>query len=139
MFLEQSESAKILFTSDSVTPWTVAHQASLSTEFFRQEYWSGLPILSLGDLPDPGIEPGFSMLQACSLPSEPAGNQKWCVNNHSVFYFSVLVSWVLSFWFLYFKRERDKLSPNCERNTGLWFVPHHVPARVSLVSSVKLS
>ena len=102
MLLEQSESVKILFMSDSVTPWTIAHQASLSMEFFRQEYWSGLPILSPGDLPDPGIEPGFSGLQACSLPSEPSGNQKWCVNNHSEFYFSVLVSWNSFFLVLIF-------------------------------------
>ena len=40
------------------TPWTVAHQAPLSVEFSRQEYWSGLPFASPGDLPDPGIEPG---------------------------------------------------------------------------------
>ena len=39
------------------TPWTVAHQAPLSMEFSRQEYWSGLPFYSPGDLPDPGIEP----------------------------------------------------------------------------------
>ena len=39
------------------TPWTVAHQAPLSTGFSRQEYWSGLPFLSPGDLPDPGLEP----------------------------------------------------------------------------------
>ena len=38
-------------------PWTVALQAPLSMEFSRQKYWSGLPFLSLGDLPDPGIEP----------------------------------------------------------------------------------
>ena len=38
--------------------------------FSRQEYWSGLPFPSLGDLPDPGIEPGFPTLQADSLPSE---------------------------------------------------------------------
>ena len=38
-----------------VTPWTVAHQALLSVEFSRQEYWSGLPFPSPGDLPDPGI------------------------------------------------------------------------------------
>ena len=38
------------------TPWTVAYQAPLSMEFPRQEYWSGLPFLSPGDLPDPGIE-----------------------------------------------------------------------------------
>ena len=42
-------------------------------EFSRQEYWSGLPIPSPGDLPDPGIEPGSPALQADSLPSEPPG------------------------------------------------------------------
>ena len=54
-----------------VTPWTVALQAPLSMEFFRQEYWSGLPFPSPGDLPDPGIEPGSSTQQADALPSEP--------------------------------------------------------------------
>ena len=37
------------------TPWTVAHQAPLSVEFSRQEYWSGLQFPFPGDLPDPGI------------------------------------------------------------------------------------
>ena len=40
-----------------VTPWTVAHQVPLSMEFPRQEYWSGLPFPSSGDLPSPGIKP----------------------------------------------------------------------------------
>jgi len=40
-----------------VTPWTVAHQAPQSMEFFRQKYWSGLPFPIQGDLPNPGIEP----------------------------------------------------------------------------------
>ena len=40
-----------------VTPWTVACQAPLSMEFSRQEYWSGLPFLSPGELPNPGIDP----------------------------------------------------------------------------------
>ena len=39
------------------TPWTVAHQAPLSMEFPRQEYWSGLPFPIPGDFPEPGIEP----------------------------------------------------------------------------------
>ena len=47
-----------------VTPWTVAHQAPLSVGFSRQEYWSGLPFPSPGDLPDPGIELGSPALQA---------------------------------------------------------------------------
>ena len=54
-----------------MTPWTVAHQAPLSIEFSRQEYWSGSPFPSPGDLPKPGIEPGSLALQAYSLKSNP--------------------------------------------------------------------
>ena len=61
--------------SSSVTPWTVAGQAPLSMEFSRQEYWSGLPLPSPGDLPDPGIKPGSPVLQEDSLLSEPSGPQ----------------------------------------------------------------
>ena len=43
--------------SDSVTPWTVAHQVPLSMGFSRLEYWSQLPFSTLEDLPDPGIKP----------------------------------------------------------------------------------
>ena len=56
------------------TPWTVAHQAPLSMGFSRQEHWSGLPFLSLGDLPDLGIELRFPTLQADSLPSAMVKN-----------------------------------------------------------------
>ena len=55
------------------TPWTVAYQAPPSMEFSRQEYWSGLPFPSPGDLHGPGIEPGSLALQADALPSEPPG------------------------------------------------------------------
>ena len=55
------------------TPWTVAYQAPLSIGFSRQECWSGLPFPSLGDLPDPGTEPGSPTLQADALPSKPLG------------------------------------------------------------------
>ena len=55
------------------TPWTVAHQAPLSMGFSRQEYWSGLPFPSPGDLPDPGIEPRSPTLEADALTSEPPG------------------------------------------------------------------
>ena len=54
-------------------PWTVVYQASLSMGFSRQEYWSGFPLPFPEDLPDPGIEPRFSALQADALPSEPPG------------------------------------------------------------------
>ena len=56
------------------TLWTVAHQAPPSMEFSRQEYWSGLPFPSPGDLPNPGTKPGSPSLQADALPSEPPGN-----------------------------------------------------------------
>ena len=51
------------------TPWTIASQAPLSMEFSRQEYWSGLPFPSPGDLPHPGIELRSPALQMDSLPS----------------------------------------------------------------------
>ena len=56
--------------------WTVAYQASPSMGFSRQEYWSGLPFPSPGDLPNPGIEPVSPTLQADALPSEPPGKPK---------------------------------------------------------------
>ena len=55
------------------TLWTVALQAPLSMGFSRQEYWSGLPFPSPGDLPNPGIKPGSPALQADALSSEPPG------------------------------------------------------------------
>ena len=57
------------------TPWTIACQAPLSMEFFRQDYWSGLPVPTPEDLPDLGIEPGSPVspaLQADPLPTEPS-------------------------------------------------------------------
>ena len=68
-----------------VTLWTVARQAPLFMGFSRQEYWSGLPFPSPGDLLnpgtilEPGIEPGSPALQAYSLLFEPPGKtQKSC-------------------------------------------------------------
>ena len=59
-----------------LTPQTVALQAPLSMKFSRQEYWSGSPFPSPGNLPNPGIEPGSPALQAEALPSEPPGKPK---------------------------------------------------------------
>ena len=53
------------------TLWSVACQAPLSMGFSRQEYWSGVPFPSPGDLPNPGIEPRSPALQADALSSEP--------------------------------------------------------------------
>ena len=76
--------------SNSVTPRTVAPQASLSIEFSRQEYWSGLAFPPPGDLPDPGIKPtavASLALQEDSLPlhpphpGKPLKSMHWLGNN----------------------------------------------------------
>ena len=58
------------------TPWTVTYQALPSMGFSRQEYWSGLPFPSPGDLPDSGIEPRSAALQADTLTSEPPEKER---------------------------------------------------------------
>ena len=60
-----------------VTSWSVAHRLPLSMEFSRQEYCSGLPFPSPGDLPDPGIKLASPALQADSLPSESPGKPRY--------------------------------------------------------------
>ena len=56
------------------TLWTIVHQAPLSIEFSRKEYWSRLPFPFPGDLSDPDVKPGSPTLQADSLPSGTPGN-----------------------------------------------------------------
>ena len=79
--LEQVMTLQLLIQSDGgslvakscptlSTPWAIALQAPLSMGFSRQEYWSGLPFPSPGDLPSPGQEPGSPALQADSLLTE---------------------------------------------------------------------
>ena len=65
------------------TPWTIACQVPLSIGFSRQECWNGLPFPSLGDLPDPGIEPGSSALQADSLSTKLQGKLFRIYHNYS--------------------------------------------------------
>ena len=74
-----------------VTLWTVACQAPLSMGFSRQEYWSGLPFPSPGDLPDPGIKPRSPELPADSLPTEPPRKLMLEVESHV---FLHLLTWV---------------------------------------------
>ena len=59
------------------SPWTIAHQAPLSMEFSRKEYWRGLPFSPSGSLPDPGIKPASPVspvLQTDSLPLSCQGS-----------------------------------------------------------------
>ena len=72
--------------SDSATPWTIAHQAPLSVEFSRREYWTGLPCPPPGDLPNPGTEPRSPALQADSLPLSHQGSpHKYTANSFTLF------------------------------------------------------
>ena len=77
------------------TPWTIAGQAALSVGFSRQEYWSGVPFPSSGDLPDPGIEASSPALQTDSLPSELQGglvaNGKLLFNTRGPAWHSVMM------------------------------------------------
>ena len=74
-----------------MTPWTVTCQAPLSMEFSRQEYWSGLPFSSPGDLSHPGIKPRSLALQVDSLLSEPPGKHIYCPKAAPVQQFSPLI------------------------------------------------
>ena len=67
---------------DSLRPHG-AYEAPPSMGFSRQEYWSGLPFPSPGDLPNPGIEPGSPALQADALPSELPRKKLSYISNHS--------------------------------------------------------
>ena len=72
---------KVLITQPYPTLWDpidYAPQAPLSTEFSKQEYWSGLPFPPPGDLPAPGIKPWSSALQPDPLPSEPPRKPPLC-------------------------------------------------------------
>ena len=71
LYISESEVAQSCPTL--CDPWTLAHQAPPSMGFSRQEYWSGLPFPSPGDLLDPGIEPRSPTLQTDALTSAPPG------------------------------------------------------------------
>ena len=69
--------SRSVMSNSFVTPWTVAHKTPLSIGFSRQEYWSGLPFPSPGDLPEQGIElmsPATPALQLDSLPLSYGGS-----------------------------------------------------------------
>ena len=81
---------KVAQSCPTLTLWTVACQAPLSTEFSRQVFWSGLPFPSPGDLPNPGIEPRSPAWQVDSLLAKPQGNpinpgKNWKTSTMSTF------------------------------------------------------
>ena len=83
---KKSESWSLSHIQLFANPWTVACQALLSTEFFTQESWSGLPISSSVDLPNPGVEPGSPALQADSLSSESPGKPRYKHPEQKIFF-----------------------------------------------------
>ena len=91
--------------SDSVTPWTAASQAPPSMGFSRQQYWSGMPLPSPGDLPDSGIEPGSLTLWADVLPSKPPGKP-------SNIRYNIEIWFIIRHWLTWLSRLK---SPNIYR------------------------
>ena len=76
-------------------PWTLAHQAPLFIGFPWQEYWSGLPFPSPGNLPNPGIELESSALQADSLPLSHQGSPYHLQSRAYAVYFDFIIFAVL--------------------------------------------
>ena len=76
-----------------VIPWTVAHQASLSIGFPRQEYWSGLPFPPPWDLHNLGTEPRSPTLKEGSLPSELPGKPFTLYGLPSIILFFQIISY----------------------------------------------
>ena len=83
---------------DSATLWTVAHQASLSMGFSRQQYWSGLPLPSPGDLSHPGIQPKSPSLASGFFTPEPPGEPRCATQG---------ASFLVCFLNFYFRKFKD--------------------------------
>ena len=86
MLSEKSEVKSLSCVRLFATPWTVAYQAPPSMGFSRQEYWSGVPLPSPGDLPNLGIELGSPAFQADALTTEPPGKNR--IHLHLINYLS---------------------------------------------------
>ena len=124
-----------------VIPWTVAHQAPLSVEFFKQEYQAGLPFPPPGDLPDPGIEPWSPTLQTDYLPSEPPGRPQatLCMSQGSLeFLFSpsLTLSSPLFVSFCLLNTSQLPLSPPSSPPHHLLGAPHWLSQRCSASSGL---
>ena len=104
------------------TPWTITYKAPLSMEFSRQEYWSGLPFPSPGDLPDPGIKPGSPALQTDTLLSEPP--EKPNIFNHKSLHVSMIIS------LNKIPRRRISISKVIYIFETLIFCPKYLPERM---------
>ena len=113
----ESKSVSSSVLSDSVTPWTAAHQAPLSIGFSRQEHWSGLPFSSPRDLPNPGIKPRSPPWQADFLLSEPPG-KLYLARSYVKFYLSICLMYNVSKMrgniFFYYNKHGIVISSNTD-------------------------
>ena len=113
------------------TLWTVAYQASPSMGFSRQEYQSGLPFPSPGDLPGPGIEPRSPTLRADALPSEPPGKPRNALP--TIIFFPLCISYFLCLHHFSFYSEKRRRWSGTFRHLLLvtlfaedfWSLPFH--------------
>ena len=95
LFYYEGEVKSLSHVQLFATSWTVVDQVPKSMEFSREEYWSGLPFPSPGDLSSPGTEPWSPALQAGTLPSESPGNVESCIRDYLYFWFVCLLAyWV---------------------------------------------
>ena len=105
-----------------MTPWTVVRQASLSMGFPRQEYWSGLPFPSPGDLPNPGIESAYLALAGRFFTYEPPEKPSWLILE-----FTLWSIQFYPFWQMYnimdpsFQNHREKF--HCSKNPWCFLLP----------------
>ena len=105
------------------SPWTVACQDALSMEFSRQVNWSELPFPSPGDLPNPGIKPGFSALQADSINLGHQGSQSsmsrenWLVHHLGPIWFQSV--YVMSLGYVFLLKVVPFSLPSSFRNIGV--------------------
>ena len=84
MFWNRRQNLASVYVRLFATPWTVACQAPLPMEFFRQEYWSGLPFPPPRDLPDPGVKP--TSLVSLALAGRFLTTVKWFTKNKLIIY-----------------------------------------------------
>ena len=85
-------------------PWTVAHQTPLSMGFPRQEYWSGLPFPTLGDLPHPGIELTSLVSSALAggfFTTAPPGKPQWKASFTLLLHICVFIEYTVLFSYLF--------------------------------------
>ena len=109
--------------------WTVAHQAPLSMEFPRYEFWSGLPFPSLGDLPDPGIEPESHTSLALAgryFTTESPGKPCPYVYDCLFFFFSQKRSMLLHLWLSW---GYDKILCRRDRRPLVWEMGQFEPKK----------